>query len=252
MSETSSFNAPEAPDAGHVSAVSAGGVLTAGQLLKAARLRSGVDLLVLSLSLKVPVGKLEALEADHHPADESPVFVRSLAAAVSRRLGVDPAPILALLPQAANYIEPHGAVRHSLITPTAFAQTQRPAAKFRSATRWSAVGMALLIAALIWLPNPSQWTWLHAISASLGTVGSSERTVTAEPQAVLPVPAASEALPLGAVVVVPSQTDASAPATAAPAPAPVQVPVPASVGTPSRPAAASDVTGSGARFEVKP
>jgi cytoskeleton protein RodZ len=76
MSEAPFLNEPQAPDSGHVP----GGALTAGQLLKAARLRSGVDLLVLSLSLKVPVGKLEALEADQHPADQSPVFARSLAA----------------------------------------------------------------------------------------------------------------------------------------------------------------------------
>ena len=238
MSEIPSLNAPSAPESGPAPE----GALTAGQLLQAARLRAGVDLLMLSLSLKVPVGRLEALEADQHPADQSPVFARSLAAAVSRRLGVDPAPILALLPQAANYLEPHGAVRHALITPTAFAQTQRPAAKFRAATWSTALGMVLLIAALIWLPGPSQWTWVHGVWAALGAGANNERAVTVEPQVVLPVPAAPEALPLGAVVVVPSQAESSAPA-----------PVPqAPVGQSIRPASASDVIGSGARSEVKP
>jgi cytoskeleton protein RodZ len=237
MSETPSLNSPQKPDAGPAPV----GALTAGQMLKAARLRAGVDLLVLSLSLKVPVDKLEALEADQHPADQSPVFVRSLAAAVSRRLGMDPAPVLALLPQAANYIEPHGAVRHSLIRPTAFAQTQRSAPKFRAVTRWTAVGMALLIAALIWLPSPSQWTWVQEASAALGAGGRNQRPVIADPQLVAPVPVASEALPLGAVVVVPSQTESSVPAAAS-----------FPTGMPIRPASANDAIGSGARFEVKP
>lgn len=247
MSETPLRDASHAPASGHMPDHTPVVAQTAGQRLKAARLQAGVDLMVLSAKLKVPVDKLEALEADQHPSDQSPVFVRALAASVSRQLRLDPAPILALLPQAANYIEPHGAVRHSLITPTAFAQTQRPFVKFGASTRWAAVAMVLLIAALIWLPSPSQWAWVNALSAYLDTGAHNEHTVIAEPQAVLPLPAASDALPLGAVVVVPSQTESSAPATAAQAP----------VGTPIRPASASDVPGRdalglGARFEVKP
>ena len=74
---------------------------TAGALLKAARQRQGLHVAALAVTLKVPVRKLEALEADHF--DELPdlVFVRALAASVCRILKIDPVPVLAALPQSA-------------------------------------------------------------------------------------------------------------------------------------------------------
>ena len=74
--------------------------LTAGQLIRAARQKKGVHLAVLSVNLKVPVRQLEALEADQHDSGKGPVFVRALASSVCRQLQMDPAPVLALLPQA--------------------------------------------------------------------------------------------------------------------------------------------------------
>lgn len=240
MSESPSRDESRAPEASDPPVAAQ----TAGQLLKAARLRAGVDLNALSVNLKVPVHKLEALEADQYPGDQSPVFVRSLAASVCRQLGVDPLPALALLPQAANYIESHGAVRHSLVAPRALASTHRSSAALAGHTGWLAVAMVALIAALIWLPSPSQWAWVNALTAYLDTAANSEATVTAEPQAVLPEPAASDALPLGAAVVVPSQADASAVVPMVQAPAAASAPVSA------QPTAVAPDRG--ARFEVKP
>jgi cytoskeleton protein RodZ len=221
-------------------AIATTALLTAGQRLRAARLQAGVDLHVLSVKLKVPVQKLEALEADQHPNDQSPVFARSLAASVCRQLGVDPLPILALLPSAANYIEPHGSVRHCLVAPRALVTSQRPSAALARHTGWLAVAMLGLIAALIWLPSPAQWAWVQALSVQWSAGPKTDHMVTAEP-AVLPAePAASDALPLGATVVVPSQVDASAPAPV------VQVPMAA----PAQPLVAAPDRG--ARFEVKP
>nr|WP_237707280.1 helix-turn-helix transcriptional regulator [Acidovorax sp. NO-1] len=53
----------------------------------------------LAVALKVPVSKLEALEADNYGALPDTVFVRALASSMCRTLKLDPAPILALLPQ---------------------------------------------------------------------------------------------------------------------------------------------------------
>lgn len=53
----------------------------------------------LAVALKVPVNKLEALEADNFTVLPDTVFVRALASSVCRVLKVDAAPILALLPQ---------------------------------------------------------------------------------------------------------------------------------------------------------
>lgn len=72
---------------------------SAGALLRAAREAAGLHVAALAVSLKVPVRKLEALEADHLDGLTDAVFVRALASSVCRALKADPAPILAKLPQ---------------------------------------------------------------------------------------------------------------------------------------------------------
>lgn len=73
--------------------------LTAGGLLREARQASGMHIAALAVALKVPVSKLEALEADNFTVLPDTVFVRALASSVCRVLKVDAAPVLALLPQ---------------------------------------------------------------------------------------------------------------------------------------------------------
>lgn len=73
---------------------------TAGGLLKAARDAQGLHIGALAVTLKVPVYKLEALEADRFEVLSDLVFTRALAASVCRVLKVDAAPILAALPHA--------------------------------------------------------------------------------------------------------------------------------------------------------
>jgi cytoskeleton protein RodZ len=53
----------------------------------------------LAVSMKVPVKKLEALEADRLDLLPDAVFVRALASSVCRTLKIDPAPVLERLPQ---------------------------------------------------------------------------------------------------------------------------------------------------------
>lgn len=184
--------------------------LTAGKLLKAARERAGLHLGVLAVNLKVSVRQLEALEADQYPADQSPVFARGLAASFCRQLRVDPAPILALMPRTANYLEPHGAVRQALVSPADFRRVNRAPRSFHFQAWWAAGGMLVLIAALIWLPGPSQWSWLENVTAYLSPSEPEVRTVNMVPEA-LPTPAGSAAdeAALGAVVGVPALTDSS-------------------------------------------
>lgn len=73
--------------------------LTAGALLREARTAAGVHIAALAVALKVPVGKLEALESDDFSTLPDIVFVRALASSVCRSLKLDPQPVLALLPQ---------------------------------------------------------------------------------------------------------------------------------------------------------
>ncbi|MDP2366934.1 helix-turn-helix domain-containing protein [Rhodoferax sp.] len=69
-----------------------------GAMLKAAREAAGLHIGALAVTLKVPVKKLEALEADRMDLLPDAVFVRALAASVCRTLRIDAAPVLARLP----------------------------------------------------------------------------------------------------------------------------------------------------------
>jgi cytoskeleton protein RodZ len=73
---------------------------SAGALIKAARERCGLHIAALAVSLKVPVKRLEALEADQWDSFPDAVFVRALASSVCRSLKIDPIPVLARLPKA--------------------------------------------------------------------------------------------------------------------------------------------------------
>ena len=79
--------------------------MTAGGLLKEARQAAGMHIAALAVALKVPVSKLEALEADNYAVLPDTVFVRALASSVCRTLKIDAAPLLAGL-QAPDAGEP--------------------------------------------------------------------------------------------------------------------------------------------------
>lgn len=153
------------PDPMGASQLDEPGPTTAGALLKAARQSAGVHLAVLSVNLKVPVRQLEAMEADLHPADQSPVFARGLAASMCRQLRVDPAPILALMPMTSNYLEPHGAVRQAYKAPADLGQLRRTSSGGSAKAWWAAVAMLVGIAVLIWLPSMPQWVDLERLRA---------------------------------------------------------------------------------------
>jgi len=194
------------PDSVAVASDSGATAATAGSLLKAARQAAGVHLAVLSANLKVPVRQLAALEADEYPTDASPVFARGLAASICRQLRVDSAPILALLPQSANYLEPHGAVRYAYAAPVDLGRMRRSSFGVPGKALWAAVGMLVVIAALIWLPSPSQWGWLNgqpdgvAVSVPATEAGTSPATSVPVATPLNPTElamSASEPAPLG-------------------------------------------------------
>lgn len=131
--------------------------MSAGQMLKQARLQAGVQLSALSEILKVPVRQLEALEADQYLIQQSPVFARGLASGVCRQLHIDPAPVLALLPKAISYSETLSPRRHMDVAPAELGLMPSSSDRSRRKALWAAVAMTLLIVGLIWLPGPSQW-----------------------------------------------------------------------------------------------
>jgi cytoskeleton protein RodZ len=96
MSEQDATFKPSDEEAlSHSSGISPG----AGELLKHAREAAGLHIAALAVLLKVPVKKLEALEASRFDLLPDAVFVRALASSVCRTLKIDAAPVLALLPQ---------------------------------------------------------------------------------------------------------------------------------------------------------
>ena len=78
---------------------------SAGTLLRQAREAAGMHIGALSVSLKVPVKKLEALEADRLDLLPDAVFARALAASVCRTLKADPGPIRLGVDVAAEGVE---------------------------------------------------------------------------------------------------------------------------------------------------
>lgn len=80
-------------------ATAAATTATAGGLLRDARQASGMHIAALAVALKVPVSKLEALEADNYALLPDTVFVRALASSVCRTLKIDPRPVMELLPR---------------------------------------------------------------------------------------------------------------------------------------------------------
>lgn len=68
-------------------------------LLRAAREAAGLHIAALAAALKVPVRKLEALEAGRYGELPDLTFARALASSACRHLKIDPAPVLEQIPQ---------------------------------------------------------------------------------------------------------------------------------------------------------
>jgi cytoskeleton protein RodZ len=207
---------------------------TAGQLLREARLKVGMHLAVLSVTLKVPVRQLEALEADALDSAKGPVFYRGLASSMCRHMGADPAPILALLPQPSARLKPLQAPVHVSVSAQSLLFNGLPdPRRMPSKVVWGAGLMVLLTLALLWMPAPSQWSWLDDIKTALSHDEPqlvSGQVVIALPPVLntpsVPAPAASEAVSSPAALVV-----AAAPSTVAQASEPLTPNGPASAKT---------------------
>ena len=182
--------------------------VTAGALLRDAREAAGLHIAALAVALKVPVAKLEALEADNYSALPDMVFVRALASSVCRTLKIDPQAVLALLPQGEG---PRlSAADVGLNAPVKGFAGRSSAAPFKGAGSRSfvwAVGLLLIGAALMmFLPR--------GLDADLSALLKQPETTTK-----IPMPTGNVAqeisVAVGAEQRVPSAAPAPAPAAAA-------------------------------------
>jgi len=186
---------------------------SAGARMRRAREQSGLHIAALAVALKVPVKRLEALEADRHDLLPGPVFTRALAASVCRSLKLDAASVLALLPQAAQ---------HELVVDGSLNQPFRSQGQASAGSAWTAVSRPALIAAalillaavLVYLmPETDFFSRASAPSAPAGEVTEAvapvNRTEPAPPAHTPASPAAAVAAPAAA-----AQTAGSAAAAA--------------------------------------
>ncbi|MGL6203014.1 MAG: RodZ domain-containing protein [Giesbergeria sp.] len=169
-------------------------------MLRAAREATGMHIEALAVSLKVPVSKLRALEADDFQLLPDTVFARALAGSVCRALKMDPTPVLALMPAGqAPRLEP---------------QAPDVNTAFRDGTEPSRVGPALsfltrpvfLVVALL-LAGAGILAFFPGVVGELVSMG--ERvTALASPTEPAPAEPSKESLP---VMVTPAPSKPTAP-----------------------------------------
>lgn len=138
----------------------------AGELLKQAREAAGLHIAALAVLLKVPVKKLEALEANRLDLLPDAVFIRALASSVCRTLKIDAAPVLARLPQTdAPKLTYQGVGINAPFRspgdgpgPTLWAQVSRPAVL---------AGLLLLLGALVLIFLPAIKTGVNEVKTEV-------------------------------------------------------------------------------------
>jgi cytoskeleton protein RodZ len=199
---------------------------TAGDLLREAREAHGLHIEMVAAALKVPPQKLMALEADDIASLPDPVFARALASSVCRALRIDPAPVLAKLPntQRVSLAEADRTLRTNITSGT---------------PRWNSSGRSsglpsrgLLIVVLVLLVGAAALFWLPQSVFDQISASVSRLTARSEADAEsAPANGPASASATGAVAeTVPSQAVApSAPVSPVPAAATATPVAPAAV-----------------------
>ena len=129
----------------------------AGEMLRNAREAAGMHIATLAVALKVPIKKLEALESGRIDLLPDSVFVRALASSVCRTLKLDPAPILANLPQTiAPRLTPDEA---GINTPFRTPDDRGGSSWFEHVSRPALIaGLVLVLGALVLIFLPQSFT----------------------------------------------------------------------------------------------
>lgn len=226
-----------------------------GAMLRAARERTGLHIGALAATLKVPVRRLEALEADRHAELTDATFVRTLTLSVCRQLRVDPQPILALQPQADAPALGAQASLAQMASGASPVSVAGAGSVLRQPVTWVVVLLLLGALAFVVWPEPAPGAAATAEAPGASGSGPSVAAAPSAPSApaVTAATAATAAAPAPSIVVepaVPAVPAAPAPnqvptaaanpvPNAAPnlAPAPAAVPSPTPASTPPAPPA---------------
>lgn len=196
-------------------------------LLRAAREAAGLHIAALAAALKVPVRKLEALEAGRYSELPDLIFARALASSACRQLKVDPAPILGQIPQ--SVVRELGASRHAINAPFQPAHDPAPL----NPLSW--LSRPALLAAIVLLLGALVIVFLPRMDEPVQTATEGANVVTpVEPVATVEPVLAQEPVPPGT-----PQPEGAAPADATPAAPASTLATPAPVSTaPTTPAVA--------------
>lgn len=187
---------------------------SAGTLVRQAREAAGLQVDALAVALKVTVKQIEALEADRWDLLPDAVFARALAASICRNLRIDPAPVLARLPQAAPRLSPGGAGLNEPFRTSNHGSGPDIGAYLSRPVVLGVLALMLGALVLVLLPVPKD-----AASDEVSAQGAPAAAPAAPASAVAGVQLLSEVVPAPA---------ASAPVVAGPVSAPVATPAPAS------------------------
>jgi cytoskeleton protein RodZ len=144
-------------------------------LLREAREAAGLHIAALAAALKVPVKKLEALEAGRYDELPDMTFARALASSACRQLKVDPAPVLVQIPQGHR--------------PQLGDSEQAINAPFKG------VGDPVPLNAMGWLSRPAVLAAIALLLGALVLVFLPERQVAPQADAVMPPPGATPDTP---------------------------------------------------------
>lgn len=182
------------------------------QSLKRAREQAGLHVVALAAMLKVPVNKLEALEAGRYSDLPDMTFARALAKSVCRQLKIDPTPILAGLPQ--NTPVDLGHLPKGLNTTMPNPSHRVVKAVVGGQLPWPAAAATLLVvvAGVLWWALPAQ-----TLTTDLSTPADVGRAAPA------PVAPEGQTLVSTAVVVPPAALPATPTLSPSPAPPPSAV-----------------------------
>ena len=215
---------------------------TGGAMLKAAREAAGLHIGALAVTLKVPVKKLEALEADRMDLLPDAVFVRALAASVCRTLRIDAAPVLARLPIT---VAPRLKTVEAGINAPFRVPGGDPAVSIREriGSPLAMAVAAMLVGAAVLLVSPP----LDRIEQWLGLAQSDATSPTAVPLPLAPTPAPAAPTEVVRPSAAPTPTEVQEPIASAAVPASATAPLaPRLLPTPAAvpPPPVSDLTGS--------
>lgn len=197
---------------------------TAGALLREYREAVGLSVDLLAPTLRVPVSKLEALEADRLDDLPDVMFARALALAVCRQLKADAAPVLALLPgQDVSRLAPKNerGLDFPLDRPSFLPQSSfLVVAKLFTPVRWAAVSLLVLALLIGYWPDIHSLLVFKSDPVSSTVVSPANGALSVTPLATVPAPAVETTVSGNMVITTVHSSAVPQPAASAAASAP--------------------------------